>query len=256
MFGLGLFAVDRVQIALDYVPGVADALNAAMIEPDSFVTHILDQAHGVSNQHDGGTTLAQFEHVVEALALELLITHSDDLIDDEDLGIDGYGNRETQPHVHATGVDLHGGVDKLADVCEVNDLLHRLLDLAPAQPQYRSVQVDVLASRELAVESCAEFEQGRDASVGDDRAGRRTVYTREQLEHGRLSRAVVPDQPERGPPRNLERDVAQRPEVAVGTGSSANQPLFDRIAPLGVQDELLGDADDADGWVGHSSSLR
>src|ERR1035437_714134 len=138
-----------------------------MIEPNSLVAQILDQAQGVGNQHDGGPALAQLEHVVEALALELLITHRDNLIDDKDLRIYGDSDREPQPHVHAAGVDLDGGVDELADVCKVDDLLHRLLDLPPAQPQNRSVQVDVLTSRELAMESCAEFEQRRNPPVGD-----------------------------------------------------------------------------------------
>src|ERR1035437_3436672 len=251
-----LAVVDIVEVTADNVPGVTHRLELAVLKPRGLVAHAIDQRHRVRHHDDGGTALAQLEHVVEALALELLIAHGDDLVDDEDLGVDSDGDRETETHVHAAGVDLDGGVDELPDVCEVNDLLHRLLDLALAQPQDRSVQVDVLASRELTVESCAELEQVRNAPVGDHRAGRRTMHAGEQLEHGRLSRAVVSDQPERGPAGNVEGDVGHRPEVAIGAGPSTNQSLLERIALLGVQDELLGDADDANGWVGHSSSLR
>ncbi len=43
--------------------------------------------------------------VVEAPALELLVAHRDDLVDDEDLRVDVDGDGEAEPHVHAARVD-------------------------------------------------------------------------------------------------------------------------------------------------------
>src|SRR6185437_1447194 len=101
----------------------------------------------------------------------------------------------------------------------------------------RSVQVDVLPAGQLTVEARAEFQQGRDPAGGVQAAAGRTVDAGQRLEQGGLARAVVPDQPEGGTPRDGQADVAQRPERVV-PAAALDEPLLERIPPLGGDLEL------------------
>ena len=58
---------------------------------------------------------------VHALALERLVADGQHLVDEQDVGVDVHGDGEGEPHVHARRVELHLGVDELADAGEVDD---------------------------------------------------------------------------------------------------------------------------------------
>ena len=165
-----LALVDLVGVGGGHLGTGAGHLEHAVVEPGGAVAHLLDRVEAVGDHHDGDALLAQGVEVVEALALELGVADGDDLVDDEDLGVDVDGDGEAEAHEHAARVDLHRRVDELLDAGEGHDVVVDLVDLLAAHPEDGGVHVDVLAAGEVGVEPGAELEQRGDAAVDLHRA--------------------------------------------------------------------------------------
>ena len=93
--------------------GLALAHQAAVAEHHAPVA---DAAHGVRrvrHQEDGPALLLEPLDPVDALALEALVAHGQDLVDHQHVGVHVDGHGEAQPHVHARRVELHRAVDEL-----------------------------------------------------------------------------------------------------------------------------------------------
>ena len=80
------------------------------------------------DEDDRPAALLELEDLGEALALELLVAHGEDLVEQEHVGIDVRGDREAETHVHAGGVRPHLAVDELAELGEGDDLVEPLVD--------------------------------------------------------------------------------------------------------------------------------
>ena len=109
---------------------------------------------------------------VEAAAREGLVAHREDLVDDEDLGVDVDRDREAEPHVHPRRVGLDRLVDELREPGELDDRRELPLDLAARQAEHDAVDDDVLAARDLRVEAGSELDEGRDLPVDAERPRR------------------------------------------------------------------------------------
>ncbi len=198
---------------------------------------------------------AQIVELLRALRLELGVTDREDLVDEQDVGVDVDGDREPEPHVHARRVVLDRRVDELLEPGEVDDLVEALPDLLLAQAEDRTVEVDVLAPGQLGVEAGTELEQRGDLPGRVDAAAVGPEDARHALEQRRLPRAVLAHEPVRLPPRDVERDVAQGPQVLVPGPPAAHERRLQRLVPLVVQPVPLRDVDDGDRRVGrHTSS--
>ena len=79
-------------------------------------------------------------HALVALELEGKVADSEDLVDEEDLGLGADSHREPQPHEHARRVELHRGVDELLELGERDDLVQSLPGLPPGQPEEHGVE--------------------------------------------------------------------------------------------------------------------
>src|SRR4029079_17581370 len=99
------------------------------------------------------------------------------------------------------------------------------------------VEVDVLPPGELLVEAGAELPQARHRAPHLDHALFRPQDLGEALEHGALARAVGPDDPERLAPLDVERDVAQGPEVLVARPATADDGGLQRLVAIVVEAE-------------------
>ena len=77
----------------------------------------------------------RFGHAPEALPLELGVADGEDLVDDQDLGLEVRGDREREPHVHAAGVALDRRVEELLDAGEVDDCVESCGDLGGVMPR-------------------------------------------------------------------------------------------------------------------------
>ena len=86
----------------------------AVVEDDGAVADRPDLVGVVRDEQDRPPLLLEGPDPVQALGLELLVADGQDLVDDEHVGVDVDGDREAEPDVHARGVELHLGVDELA----------------------------------------------------------------------------------------------------------------------------------------------
>ena len=82
----------------------------------------------------------------EALALEVLVPHGEDLVEQQHVRLQERGDREAEPHGHPARVGANRPVDRMLDLGERNDLVEALADLGPPQALDRAVQEDVLAA--------------------------------------------------------------------------------------------------------------
>ena len=62
-------------------------------------------------------------------------------------------DRERQAHIHPAAVALHGRVEKLLDLGKRHDLVELPSDLLPGHSEDGAVQIDVLATGQLWVET-------------------------------------------------------------------------------------------------------
>src|SRR5207248_1670680 len=115
------------------------------------------RAHVVADEQDRRATLAERLHAVEALLLERGIADGENLVDDEDLGIEMGGDSEGQADVHTAGVALGGRVEEAPDLGEGDDVVKLAIDLLTAHAKDGAVEVDVLAAAQLLVEAGADL---------------------------------------------------------------------------------------------------
>ena len=89
----------------------------------------LDRRGVVRDEDDRAAALLELEDLAEALALELLVTDGEDLVEQEHIGLDVRSDREAEPHVHARRVRADRQVDEALELREGDDLVHQLADL-------------------------------------------------------------------------------------------------------------------------------
>src|SRR4029077_14691859 len=103
------------KIAVDHVARWSDLLDDTVIEPGGAIAQVRDEAQRVGDEDDRRPSLPELEQVVEAFPLELLVAYGDDLIDDQDLRVEGHGDREPQTNEHPALVHLDRRIDEFPD---------------------------------------------------------------------------------------------------------------------------------------------
>src|SRR5215207_8480741 len=213
-----------------------------------------DQVEGVGDEQDRAAALLELADLVQALALERLVAHGQDLVDEQDVGADVDGHGEPEAHVLAGAVVLDLVVDEGLELGEGDNLVEVALGLAAAQAEDGRVQVDVLAAGQLAVEAGPQLQQRGDAAPDADRPGGRGQDAGQHLQQRRLARAVGADQPDGLAGPDLQIHVAQGPERLRAGLAVQQQPLLDAGGPLVVEQEALADPGGEDRRGGHYSS--
>ncbi len=204
----------------------------------------LDRGHVVTHeQHRALVHAGDVAHLAEAPALELGVTDREHFVDHEDLGLEVRRDREREPHRHPAAVALHRDLEEALDAGEVDDRVELPGDLAALHAQDGAVQVDVLASGELGVESGSDLEQAPDATSDPHLARAGLGDPAQDLEQGALARPVAPDDADRLARLDVEVDVFQRPESLAGarrTGwrsrpISASAAVVGRSSPVTIR---------------------
>jgi len=137
----------------------------SILQPDHTLAQTRDRLHVMRDEDHGTSRLTDVTHFAKTLSLEPDVTDREHFIDDKDLGIEMSSDREGEPHVHARRVMLHRCVEKSFDLGERNDLIELLFDLGPLHAEDRTIEVNVLATRELGMKSCADFKKTSDTSA-------------------------------------------------------------------------------------------
>src|SRR5882757_9246651 len=98
----------------------------------------------MSDENYSAPFARDFAYLAQAFFLERDIADRKHFIHEQNLGIEVCGNCKREPHVHATGVSLHGSIDELIDFSKSNDLIEFACDLGAAHAHDRAAQKDIL----------------------------------------------------------------------------------------------------------------
>ena len=188
-------------------------LDTAVSQQDGTVAKTLDRRRVVRDEDNRAAALLELEDLAEALALKLLVADREDLVQQQDVGVDVRRDREPEAHVHPRRVRAHGQVDELLEPGEGDDLVQLLAHVRALEAVDRAVEEDVLAAGHVGVEAGAELEQRADAPTDVDTAGRRLDDPGEQAQKRRLAGTVASDETDRAPGVDVEGDVIERPHL-------------------------------------------
>src|ERR1017187_10121961 len=112
------------EIAADDVIRSAIPGDTTILQPDYALAKVIDHRHVMAHEQYRATFLVgDFAHLAEAFFLKCRITDGEDLVHEEDLSFKVCRHGEGQADVHATGVPLHGCIDELVYLREIDDLL-------------------------------------------------------------------------------------------------------------------------------------
>src|SRR5258705_4989527 len=157
--------------------------------------------------------LVDILHLVQAFALERHVPYRQNLVHDQNLGLEVSRYRERQADVHATRVVFDRSVDELLDLGEGDDLVQVALDLGLAHTEKGATQEDVLPSRQFRVEAGSHLQERPDSAVDLHPPLGGFGDARENLEQRALARAVGTNDADDLAPRDIKGHVAQRPDV-------------------------------------------
>ena len=205
--------------------------DAPMVKVNGALAILADVGHTVTDKDEGGAAGEQAVDALLALAGEVGVAHGHDLIDEEDLGLDGGGDSEAEAREHTGGVLIDGGIDEGADVGEVDDVVHQGVHLAAGLALEDAVEDDVFAAGEFGTETCAEGEHHGDAAMDADNAGIAAVDAADDGKQRRLAAPVVADEPDLLTTADGKVDIVQRGEPLDGG------PVADVLGQ--VEDDVL-----------------
>ena len=178
------------------------------------MTKIFHRLHIMTHEEDGAAfALGDVFHLADGFFLELGVTDGEDFVHDENLGFDEGSYGEAQADRHSGGVTFDRGVNISLAAGEIDDLVQLGLDLITRHAEDSAVHEDILPPRHLAMEACANFQEGTNTTVGTDSAGSRTGDAGEEFEQSRFAGAVLADDADDVALLDLEVDVAERPDV-------------------------------------------
>src|SRR5438132_1173170 len=182
-----LLLADLLVIRVDDVVRRPLGADMPLIEPDPSLAPSRHRPKIVGNEHDRLLRGAELADLGEAFVLEVLVPDREHLVDEEDVRLEVHRDRESEAHVHAARVRLHGSVEEAADVGKLLYRGHGPVHLLPREAEKRAIEIRVFAAAEIGVESGTDLEQRGDPTVHLERPGRRLRSAGEELEEGRFS---------------------------------------------------------------------
>ena len=102
-----------MEVVGDHLGRAAFADDAAAVDLDRTVAHLRDRRELVGDEDHRASGVSELLHPAETAPLELCVANGQHLVDEEDLGFQMRSDGESEAHVHAARVPLHGRVDEL-----------------------------------------------------------------------------------------------------------------------------------------------
>src|SRR5262249_51369536 len=149
--------------------GIARGKHLSMHEHNRLRTELSDAIELMGHDYDWPPALRKLLKPAERPLLEAEVANGQHLVDDEHVGVQVRGDREAQARVHPGGVPLDGGIEKLRDARELDDLVELLIDGAAPHPHQRALKVDVLAAGQILMKTCGHFDERPDAPLNMNR---------------------------------------------------------------------------------------
>ena len=128
-----------------------------------------------------------------ALCLEEHVSNAECFVNYKYLGIYVDGNRKCKTDEHTARIGLAGLVHIVADIGKGKNVVDLLIDLILGKAHHGTVQIDILDTVIIHVETRTEFEQCGDPSVHLDLTRCGSKDTRKDLEKCGLARSVCSD---------------------------------------------------------------
>ena len=141
-----------------------------MVQQHSPIAQARNQVQVVADNHQGGSLFLHLMDTVKALALEGLVTHSQNLINKEDIRAGVHCDSESQTQEHTRGVELHLGVDKLLNLRKGDNIVKSSFDLLFTHAQNCAVEKNIFTARQVRVEARTDFNEACHASAVSHRA--------------------------------------------------------------------------------------
>ncbi len=140
------------------------ALRVAIVQPERLVAETLDEAQRVRDQQNGPVATPELRELVEALVREAFVANRQDLVDQQHVRIHVDGDCKAQTHVHARRIRFHRGIDELAQLGEIDDLVEALFDLTLGETEHDPVDEHIFTTGNLRVKTGAELDERRNAA--------------------------------------------------------------------------------------------
>src|SRR5262249_43776140 len=139
-----LLGGQQLLVVADHIARRAVVGDLTRPQEDRPLTDALDGGGGMRDEHDRSAPLAELENLAEALALERLVADREDLVEEQDVGVEVGCDREAEPHVHPRRVRPNRDVEEIVELGEGDDLVDPLANVRTAEAVDRAVHVDVL----------------------------------------------------------------------------------------------------------------
>src|SRR5688500_6043646 len=203
----------RLFIAPRDVVGAAFHLHTTALEQHCPGAELTDAGHVVAAEEHRATLLVQVTHPPEGAISEMNVADRKNLVHNQYLGVEMRRHRKCEPYEHAARVAFYRRVDELLQLGELHNGVELSLDLRAIHAEDRAVQKNVLASRELGMKSCSDFEETGDTAteVGISFGWRGDA--RKNLQQRTLPCSVAADNSHDVARLNVEAHVSQRPEL-------------------------------------------
>ena len=144
--------------------------------------------------------------------MKVEVADGEDLVEEEDVGVEVGGDGEGEAHIHAAGVILDGGVNEVFEAGELNNLLKLSVDFFGAHANDGAVEIDILAAAQLGVEADPHFEQRAHFAKDLHLAFCGASQARNDLEQSAFSGAVFANDSKDVPVVEAEVDVFEGPK--------------------------------------------
>jgi len=235
--------------------------NGATLEPDTAAAVGFDRVRVVRHEQHRRPLVAELLQSGVTSLLELRVAHREHFVQDQNVGHPGRGDREAEAREHARGVVPNRRVHELAEPARLDDGRLGLPRFSARAAEEQRIQIDVLESGELVVESHAELEERLHGAAHGHRAARRRQHARDHLQEGALACAVPTDHADALARTDAKGDVAKRPQLFVRQRAAHEvyRVLLERGNPLLGQPVLETDVlqpDDVGRWLAHRYNTR
>ncbi|GAA1613912.1 hypothetical protein GCM10009805_05460 [Leucobacter chromiireducens subsp. solipictus] len=138
------------------------------LKDDAPLAELLDLTRGVADYEHRLACRSQHLHAFCTLSPKGRIADRQNLIDEKhiEFGMDGYG--EAEPRIHARGIMFDFGVYEVAYLRELEDILEALFGLRLAHAKDCRIEVDIVASREVWIETGTDLKKTSNTATGPD----------------------------------------------------------------------------------------
>ena len=203
--------------------------HVSVVEQDRAPAQQRDRGEVVGHEQDRAPGALELLDAPVAAALEGGVAHRQHLVDRDHLGLEMRGDGEPEAGEHSGRVALDRRVEGGTDVGELDYVVEASERLAAAHPEDRRAEVDVLAPGHVEMEAGAELDQRGHPAPDRQPPRGGSGHTRHQLEQRGLAGPVRPDDAERLPRVQPERQVVDRgvPRLGYPRAPAAGNGLAD-----------------------------